>query len=231
MTTAGQADKPGLRMKQLVAITGVSKAAILHYLSQNLIPEPIRTSPNMAYYHPECVDRIRFIRHMQQHHRLTLREIGEMLDRYGSNTDIAARVALNDAVFGWQSTRSVGGREQFLELTGLSEKELSDLLERRLLNPRLSEEFDEEDLAMGRVYAQALSWGIRVEDLEFYVDLGEQIVDRELQLRQNRTQELNYNENIETTMQMLKNARSCRSYILDRLFQDRVASMKDINES
>jgi hypothetical protein len=62
-------------MNVLVATTGVPKSTILFYLSQGLLPQPRRTSPNMAYYEPACVERIRLIQQMQERHRLTLSEI------------------------------------------------------------------------------------------------------------------------------------------------------------
>jgi hypothetical protein len=40
--------------------------------------------------------------------------------------------------------------------------------------------FDREDVVMGKVLAQGLAWGYRVEDLVFYVQAGEEIVDREM---------------------------------------------------
>ena len=51
------------RMNELVEGTGVPKSTILHYLHQGLLPEPIKTIPNMASYDPECINRIRFIQH------------------------------------------------------------------------------------------------------------------------------------------------------------------------
>jgi predicted DNA-binding transcriptional regulator AlpA len=38
----------GLRMRELVAATGVAKSTILHYLNEGLLPAPVKTSRNMA---------------------------------------------------------------------------------------------------------------------------------------------------------------------------------------
>ena len=46
-------------MNELTGATGVPKSTILYYIAQGLLPEPRKTSPNMAYYDPACVERLR----------------------------------------------------------------------------------------------------------------------------------------------------------------------------
>jgi DNA-binding transcriptional MerR regulator len=67
--------KTWLKMNALVESTGVRKSTILYYFRQGLLPEPVKTIPNMAYYDPASVERIRLIQQMQERHRLTLSEI------------------------------------------------------------------------------------------------------------------------------------------------------------
>ena len=51
-----------LKMKQLADATGVAKSTILLYVKRGLLPKPVKTSPNMAYYDPICIQRIAFIK-------------------------------------------------------------------------------------------------------------------------------------------------------------------------
>lgn len=74
------------------------------------------------------------------------------------------------------------------------------------------------------------SWGIGVEDLTYYVELGEKIVDSEIALRNRMTRHLPHNEDAGMTLEMVKNARMSRAYIIDRLFQHRIASMRDLKD-
>ena len=83
---------------------------------------------------------------------------------------------------------------------------------------------------MGKVLARGLGWGYRVADLTFYVRAGEQIVDQELKLRTIVTQKLPVIEDAAVTLQMVKSARVTRAYIVDRLFQRRVADMKGLKD-
>ncbi len=69
-----------LRMKQLAEASGVSAATIKHYLREGLLPEPVKTSRNMAYYPPEFVERIRMIKQLQEERFMPLKVIRELLE-------------------------------------------------------------------------------------------------------------------------------------------------------
>jgi DNA-binding transcriptional MerR regulator len=69
-----------LRMRELAAASGVSAGTIKHYLREGLLPEPVKTSRNMAYYPPQFVERIRLIKQLQEERFMPLRVIRRMLD-------------------------------------------------------------------------------------------------------------------------------------------------------
>jgi DNA-binding transcriptional MerR regulator len=69
-----------LRMKQLAEASGVSAATIKHYLREGLLPEPVKTSKNMAYYPPEFVERIRLIKQLQEERFMPLKVIRELIE-------------------------------------------------------------------------------------------------------------------------------------------------------
>ena len=94
------ASPPGLKMNELAAATGVPKSTILFYLGQGLLPQPRKTSPNMAYYEPSSVERIRLIQQMQERHRLSLSEIKQCLDDENRGSELGVYLELNQEVFG-----------------------------------------------------------------------------------------------------------------------------------
>src|SRR5829696_5684276 len=69
-----------LRMGELARASGVSAATIKHYLREGLLPEPVKTSRNMAYYPAEFVARIRLIKQLQEERYMPLRVIKDLLD-------------------------------------------------------------------------------------------------------------------------------------------------------
>ncbi len=69
-----------LRMRELAERSGVPAGTIKHYLREGLLPEPVRTSRNMAYYPPEFVERIRLIKQLQEERFMPLKAIKSVLD-------------------------------------------------------------------------------------------------------------------------------------------------------
>lgn len=70
-----------LRMRELAEASGVSAGTIKHYLREGLLPEPVRTSRNMAYYPPEFVERIKLIKQLQEERFMPLRHIKSVLEQ------------------------------------------------------------------------------------------------------------------------------------------------------
>jgi DNA-binding transcriptional MerR regulator len=80
--TASNGDGNGLlKMRELAAASGVSPGTVKHYLREGLLPEPVRTSRNMAYYPPEFVDRIKLIKQLQEERFMPLKLIKGVLDK------------------------------------------------------------------------------------------------------------------------------------------------------
>jgi DNA-binding transcriptional MerR regulator len=67
-------------MRELAEASGVPAATIKHYRREGLLPEPVKTSRNMAYYPREFVDRIRLIKQLQEERFMPLRVIREVLE-------------------------------------------------------------------------------------------------------------------------------------------------------
>jgi DNA-binding transcriptional MerR regulator len=70
-----------LRMRELAEASGVSAGTIKHYLREGLLPDPVRTSRNMAWYPPEFVERIRLIKQLQEERFMPLKAIKTVLDQ------------------------------------------------------------------------------------------------------------------------------------------------------
>ena len=77
---SANAEKELLRMGELAEASGVPAPTIKHYLREGLLPEPVKTSRNMAYYPPEFVDRIRLIKRLQEERFMPLKAIRAVLD-------------------------------------------------------------------------------------------------------------------------------------------------------
>ena len=68
-----------VKMSALARLSGVPAATIKHYVREGLLPAPVRTSRNMAYYSPALVPRIQRIKHLQRTRFLPLDVIKRVL--------------------------------------------------------------------------------------------------------------------------------------------------------
>ena len=80
MSAAKATNEEMLRMGELARASGVSAATIKHYLREGLLPEPVKTSRNMAYYPADFVERIRMIKQLQEERYMPLRVIKDLLE-------------------------------------------------------------------------------------------------------------------------------------------------------
>ena len=88
-----------LKISELAEASGVSVATVRHYLREGLLPEPLRTSRNMAYYPPEFVARIRLIKQLQEERFMPLRVIRDLLEREDAEPErLRAMIELEDRI-------------------------------------------------------------------------------------------------------------------------------------
>ncbi len=88
-----------LKISELAERSGVPVATVRHYLREGLLPEPVKTSRNMAYYPPEFVDRIRLIKQLQEERFMPLRVIRDLLDREDAEPErLRAMIELEDRI-------------------------------------------------------------------------------------------------------------------------------------
>ena len=132
---AGNGEGKLLRMGELAEASGVPAATIKHYLREGLLPDPVKTSRNMAYYPPEFVERIKLIKQLQEERFMPLRAIKSVLDedpeRARALVDLEDRI-LERALAGERTrTRAAEVRERY----GVPKEVLDRLEELEVLSP------------------------------------------------------------------------------------------------
>ena len=132
---AGNGEGKLLRMWELAEASGVPAATIKHYLREGLLPDPVKTSRNMAYYPPEFVERIKLIKQLQEERFMPLRAIKSVLDedpeRARALVDLEDRI-LERALAGERTrTRAAEVRERY----GVPKEVLDRLEELEVLSP------------------------------------------------------------------------------------------------
>lgn len=221
--------KKGLKMRELTKATGLPKSTILHYIAQGLLPKPTRTSRNMAFYDPACVERAKYIKTVQGTYAFPLEKIKKILSSRDEGKDTTALVELHAVVFGAPGGE-VFDEKVFRRATGLTRRQLSELLEANLLLPLERGSFRQEDVLVGGTYAAAFARGLAVSDLAFYADIAKKLVDQEMALRERLTGHLPDEADIRLTTELTRGARTLRNYVIDRIFQHRVAAAKTLKD-
>jgi DNA-binding transcriptional MerR regulator len=218
------ASQQGLKMQDLVAATGVPKSTILHYLNEGLLPEPVKTSRNMAYYSPACVERITFIKVMQGKYRLSLAIVKQLLQDGKVGPELEPLLELRSVIFGRPEDQGLLDLEAFCQVTGLLAPEVEALQGAGLLLSLQPDRFDAEDLVIGRLLKRLRELGLTPAEASFYPRLAQEIVDCEMAIRDRLVKGLSLEDNATLTLELTQGARALRPYIIDRMFQRRVMS-------
>jgi DNA-binding transcriptional MerR regulator len=124
-----------MRMGELAAASGVPVPTIKHYLREGLLPEPVRTSRNMAYYPPEFVERIELIKRLQEERFMPLRAIKSVLD--GGPERARALLELEDSILerALAGERTRTSAAEVRERYGMPKEVLDRLEELDVLSP------------------------------------------------------------------------------------------------
>jgi DNA-binding transcriptional MerR regulator len=124
-----------LRIGELAEASGVPVPTIKHYLREGLLPEPVKTSRNMAYYPPQFVERIRLIKQLQEERFMPLRAIKSVLDedpeRARALLELEDRI-LDRALAGERTRTSAA---EVRERYGMPKEVLDRLEELEILSP------------------------------------------------------------------------------------------------
>jgi DNA-binding transcriptional MerR regulator len=229
MASKNKKTSKGLRMKELCEATGLPKSTLLFYVDQGLLPQPVKTSPNMAFYATECVERVALIRQLQSGQRFSLAKIKSILKARDEGDDITPLLMLNQVIFGDQEEQLMT-LDEFCALSGLSPEKVAELEKAQLLLPLSGQGYDSHDLAMAQVLEARASMGLTPQDASFYPRIANQLVDEEMAIRHRMTHDLPFSEDATVTMGMVQAARAMRSYVIDRVFQRRIASAQSLKD-
>jgi DNA-binding transcriptional MerR regulator len=227
-TDAAKRKSPGLKMRELVAASGVPKSTILHYLHAGLLPLPLKGGRNVAYYDPGCVKRLNLIKYLQKRHRLPLEEIKDILQGPEPGRELLAFQELHAVIFGRQpEAGELLDAKSFCRATGLSAREVQEFMAAGMLLPLKAGNFDQEDVALGRLLRGGLAAGLTPEDGRFYQRLAVEIVDQEMAVRERLTAHLPLEQNAMVTLELTRAARALRAYVIDRVFQQRIMALRE----
>jgi len=223
--------KLGLRMNELKAATGLTRATLIHWVKEGLLPEPIRTNRTMAYYNPICVERAAFISKLQAID-MPLNKIKKMLTLKDKGIDIDPLVNLHQTVFSLSEAPRLT-LDNYCKETGLTRAQVSDLIEAKLLRPQKKNRFDSEDVTVGRFYI----WGIReglsitLKDLEYEFQEAERYVGLSLEFSAKATRDMPFEKAVDVKMELMSSLNNIQNYLRRRIFKEKISTEEHARRS
>jgi DNA-binding transcriptional MerR regulator len=180
-----------LKMSVFAVRSGVPIPTIKHYLRERLLPEPVRTSKNMAYYDASLIGRVKAIKRLQTTLHLPLHVIRQVLDRVQTDAmpqDVALEATIA-RVLGELAPREVMTRKQ-LAKAGVTDAEFTLFRSLGIITPDTTdgiERYGGDDVALLRLLGQARRAGLSAqmlppEILQAYVEALQGLVRAELRM-------------------------------------------------
>lgn len=170
-------EKNLLRVSQIAKSAGVSTQTVNYYVREGLLTPPKKTSRNMAYYDPVCIDEIRLIKELQARRYLPISIIKLLMQAKREGQDVghvAEMHSLLDELFhplGTEDESKTMSLTELVTATGLPPKTLRKLEGLCLLLPvetAKGKRYDSMDARVGRTVKKLMDIGLTIEDLSVY---------------------------------------------------------------
>lgn len=178
-----------LKIGEVARQAGVAPSVITYYVSEGLLPRPVKTSRNMAYYAPETVDRVRLIRELREKAYLPLRVVKKVLSTGATTAEI--RESFMSGKSGPTNEDSRPTEAALLEETDLSKADLREMEKMSVLTPRVHNgrrTYSRDDAVIVRQLANMRDTGLNskrgytVKQMRIYQRAVETLAREEIEL-------------------------------------------------
>jgi len=155
-----------LKIRDLVQHTSVSKETVHFYIREGLLPRPLKKGRNIAEYDDSYVERIRFIKELQDHHFFPLAVIKNILKKQKKSSEWQSLLNLRREYFRPIDRflpKEILGEEHFLNATGLGKKWLSKMEEWKIITPEVrggQKVYSQDDIALGKLIVEMDTIGL-----------------------------------------------------------------------
>jgi len=181
-----------LKMRELSKLTGVPPGTIRYYINEGLLPKPLKTHRNMAYYDESYVARIKLIRELQEKRYLPLSIIRQMLEQSENSMDseeIKTLLELEGKLFRNISTFpefQPPDIEELSDRTGVSVETIEELERMSIISRQPDGLFDEDCVKIVEIleklreagYTDEVGFGM--EHIKMYLDMIEVLARQEV---------------------------------------------------
>jgi len=178
-----------LKIRDLVQHTSVSKETVHYYIREGLLPKPRKRGRNIAEYDDSYVERIRFIKELQDRYFFPLAVIKNILKKQKASSEWKSFLNLRREYFRPVDQflpNEIAGEEPFRNETGLGRKWLAKMEEWKIINPEVRDGlkvYAQDDITLGKLVVKMDNIGLGPKDgfdpeaLKHYLDKFREIAE------------------------------------------------------
>jgi len=171
-----------LKIRELVQRTRVSKETVHYYIREGLLPKPRKQGKNIAEYDDSYVERIRFIKELQDRYFFPLAVIKNILKQQKKSSEWQSFLSLQREYFrpvDQFPPSEIMGEDSFRSETGLGRKWLAKMEEWKIISPEVRDGlkvYSQDDITLGKLVVKMDNIGLGPKDgfdpeaLKHYLD-------------------------------------------------------------
>jgi len=183
-----------LKMQELSQATGVSGGTIRYYVQKGILPKPLKTHKNMAYYDESFIERIWAIKELQKKRFLPLNIIKRITGSGNLSIDAEQRQILKEMEKPLFDDTPVNGntqpmdREELAAHTGMEVEHIRTLESMGMIEADAEGRFDQECIRLAEIVTEIRAIGLteelefQVEHLQIHMDLMEFLARKEIEI-------------------------------------------------
>ncbi|MBI9076532.1 MAG: MerR family transcriptional regulator [Desulfatibacillum sp.] len=147
-----------MKISELAKVAEVPKETIHFYIREGLLPKPRKRARNMADYDDSYIERLKYIKELQDKHFLPLSEIKKIVKRWSKGTPLQGAVLQLQSEYFSAVERllpgEIKGEMVFSQTTGLNLKWLARMEAWGVITPELvdgEKTYSQDDVSLGKV--------------------------------------------------------------------------------
>jgi len=212
--------KQQFKMKEITQKTGVSKSTIQYYLSLGLLPKPVRTSKNMAYYPALYLEIVPVIKYLKENMHLPLGTIKQLIVDIGFE-----KVSIENALhyyetflspLGYGENAVICNREELQGRLGLEWDEICELENSELLMPVADGLYSPADALAVNAYKKLKERGISFSDVKKLTRIIKKLTHEAHELYHENAKGLTHKEEQEFSNVMKREFKIILNYLINQ---------------
>lgn len=215
--------KMGLKMKEITEKTGINNSTVIYYISLGLLPEPIKTSKNMAYYPDSYLRIIPVILYLKETLHLPLATIKQLIDNIGYD-----KISIKNSLhyyetflksFNYKDDVVNYGKEEFIIKACLEDKEITELESKEMILSPVKGFYYYEDLLTAKAYKTLRDYGIPFTSIERLAAIIKKLANEVHEIYHEHEWKFNEQEEVEFTGVLQKELDIIFHYLMSKYSQ------------